>query len=846
MDQTELRQWEQRCIQEEPPECTAACPIHVDVRTLIGHLREGRWNLGWQTLTRVMPLAGILGRICDAPCQRRCKRAQAGGAIAIGALERACVNLADGGYRLMPLPAKSKKIAVLGSGLSSLTAAWDLSRKGYPVTLFEAGPQPGAGLWAVHSSILTFDILRAELAWLEKWGVRFETDHPLHSRTFLSQTIENFQAVYIGLDAVASPEWELARTDDGWVRADHATFATSHPQVFAGGASRSVILQAAQGRWAATTIDRVLQKVSLTAGRDKEGPYATRLFTRLDGVASQPTVAMADPMSGYTADEARTEAGRCLQCECLECVKVCPYLAAFGAYPRKYVREIYNNESIVMGTRTANRLINSCSLCGLCETVCPEDFAMQEICLATRRSMVDKEKMPPSAHEFALEDMAFSQSDAFLLARHAPGLDRSSHLFFPGCQLCASAPDQVAALYDYLRTRLGTVGLMLGCCGAPAFWSGRQAQSEEILGHWQAQWEVLGRPRLLLGCSTCHQMFRERRPRVPIQSVWETLAEVGLPPSGGAVTAAALAVHDPCTTRTAPSIQAAARGLLTERGVVPMELALGRETTECCGFGGLMENANPELAREVTRRRSTLSDHDYLTYCAMCRDRLAAAGKRTLHLLDLIFPLAGEPDAAARPRPGWSLRRENRARLKSDLLERLWGESAPHKAAYGSIRLQMAAGVGELLEARRILTEDLQQAIAQAEASGRKFYHPVTGRFRAAARPRHVTFWVEYGSTPGGFEVFNAYCHRMAVTSGPAAQGADSVRAVDRNQWAEDLAWHCTMCRQPLSIGPVSAAYMNNSFTTEMPACPACGLVLVPEPLALGKMAEVEQILEDK
>ena len=61
-----------------------------------------------------------------------------------------------------------------------------------------------------------------------------------------------------------------------------------------------------------------------------------------------------------------------------------------------------------MGSRQANKLINSCSLCGLCEAVCPEDFAMQTLCLEARKDMVQKGKMPPSAHEFALLDMAFS------------------------------------------------------------------------------------------------------------------------------------------------------------------------------------------------------------------------------------------------------------------------------------------------------------------------------------------------------------------------------------------------------------------------------------------------------
>ena len=62
----------------------------------------------------------------------------------------------------------------------------------------------------------------------------------------------------------------------------------------------------------------------------------------------------------------------------------------------------------------------------------------------------------------------------------------------------------------------------------------------------------------------------------------------------------------------------------------------------------------------------------------------------------------------------------------------------------------------------------------------------------------------------------------------------------------EDLEWQCRKCRQKLGLGPVTVEYMGNQFTVELPRCPECGLVLIPEELALGKMAEVEQILEDK
>ena len=130
---------------------------------------------------------------------------------------------------------------------------------------------------------------------------------------------------------------------------------------------------------------------------------------------------------------------------------MCPYLEEYGSYPKSYVRQIYNNESIVMGMRKANRMINSCALCGLCAAVCPENLSMAEVCLDARQSMVLAGKMPPSTHDFALRDMAFSQSDAFAMARHQPGFATSQAAFLPGCQLSASAPGHVASCYEHLQ-----------------------------------------------------------------------------------------------------------------------------------------------------------------------------------------------------------------------------------------------------------------------------------------------------------------------------------------------------------------------------------------------------------
>jgi hypothetical protein len=61
-----------------------------------------------------------------------------------------------------------------------------------------------------------------------------------------------------------------------------------------------------------------------------------------------------------------------------------------------------------------------------------------------------------------------------------------------------------------------------------------------------------------------------------------------------------------------------------------------------------------------------------------------------------------------------------------------------------------------------------------------------------------------------------------------------------------DATWLCANCNIPLESGKVDVAYLDNAFPVDLLKCPNCGLVLIPEALALGKMVEVEKQLEDK
>ena len=514
-----------------------------------------------------------------------------------------------------------------------------------------------------------------------------------------------------------------------------------------------------------TSIDRFVQNVSLTAAREGEGPRETRLYTNIENIVAEPVVPKADVEGRYTDEEAIKEARRCIQCECMECVKNCLYLERFRGYPKRYIREIYNNEAILMGSHgQTNRLINSCSLCGLCGVVCPNDISMVDVCLEGRRKLVARGKMPPSAHDFVLQDMFFNNSDRFALTRHEPGMEKSQFFFFPGCQLSGSSPEQVESVYEYLRQRLsGGVGLMLRCCNAPAFWAGQEALFRDEIEVLRKEWETAGMPRLIFACPTCYKMFKEHLPGVEITSLCELLDEIGLSPTHQPSKHMVMAIHDPCTSRSEEGMQKSVRRLLQQLGYTMEDVALSGLKTECCGYGGLMSSANQALARDVARKRAHEVVSDWVTYCAMCRDALSTDDKRVAHILDLIFEGPENWSAARRKVPGFSERRENRARLKERILAKVFGEEAKQLEQFEQNVLHISSEVREHMEERRILVEDVQRVIDHAERTGERIYNKKTGHWVASFRPRTVTFWVEYTGTPEAYTVYNSYSHRMEI-----------------------------------------------------------------------------------
>lgn len=755
MDLEKLLSIQEKCMNDNPPSCNTECPIHVDVKGLVREIGKGNFEEAYRILKKRMPLTNVLGLVCNHSCEIYCALNKEGKSVSIHELEKAAILYGkEAKIKKLPIPKVNKKIAIIGGGISGITCGSDLNQKGYDVVIFEKESQAGGSILKASEELLEPKQIQDEIDKLEDLGIEIKLNYEVREEN-LKDILEEYDALYIGTGV-----WNQE------LKIDEVTLQTQMEKVFVGGkiisGCESIIQSISTGRIAAISIDRFVQKKSLTALRGKEGAYKSILQVNIENNNVMPRV---EPENiNFTKEEAIKEALRCVQCECHKCVKACVHLQKEKLDPKAYIRAINQNERIILGDRYANKTINSCLECGLCGAVCPASINMADIIKETRQSMVSREKMPISAHDFALKDMEFTNSEYFELIKHEPGKKNSKYVFYPGCQLSASYSEEVIKIYNYLMEKLdGGVGLYLGCCGAPADWSGREEQFNNSIGKIYSNLNMMGNPIVITACSTCFNIFKKNIKDIEIKSLWEIFDKNGLPKDVKLGNGKVLAVHDACTTRGEKSIHESIRNIAKSLEYKIEEPNYTRETTKCCGFGGLVYFANKEFSKEVTEDRIKDSESDYLAYCAMCRDLFVLRGKKTYHILDLIYG-KGEDEISDMKVPTLSERRANRVNLKKKMLKDLWSEEMKINYEYEHLKVIIDEKLKYKMDDELILESDIKKVIGHAEKTSNSFFNPENGHILAWRRLVNVTFWVEYEKIDDVFKIKNVYCHRMNVT----------------------------------------------------------------------------------
>src|SRR6267154_5020742 len=196
-------------------DCQWACPAHTDVPEYIRLIAQGRFTDAYMVNRDSNVFPGILGRVCDRPCEPACRRGriEAQKPVAICRLKRVAADHRDdevaGLLPKIPTAKNGKRIACIGAGCASLTVANDLMPLGYQVTMFEQFGEPG-GLMRTNipSFRLPQTVLNEEIAMITGMGVELKLNSPVGS---LRQLLKDggFDAVFVGSGAPKGKELKL-------------------------------------------------------------------------------------------------------------------------------------------------------------------------------------------------------------------------------------------------------------------------------------------------------------------------------------------------------------------------------------------------------------------------------------------------------------------------------------------------------------------------------------------------------------------------------------------------------------------------------------------------------------
>ncbi len=203
------RQEALRCLECAKPTCTKDCPVGVKVKEFVQLIVAGDFLAAAAKIREDNVLPAVTGRVCpqEDHCEGGCLLCKKGESLGIGYLERFVADYEQKHFDVKNIVKASptgKKVAIVGSGPSGLTAAGDLIQKGHEVHVFEALHEIGGVLvYGIPEFRLPKTIIRQQVDFMRAMGVVFETDVVVGRTITIDELLEEegYDAVFIGTGA---------------------------------------------------------------------------------------------------------------------------------------------------------------------------------------------------------------------------------------------------------------------------------------------------------------------------------------------------------------------------------------------------------------------------------------------------------------------------------------------------------------------------------------------------------------------------------------------------------------------------------------------------------------------
>jgi NADPH-dependent glutamate synthase beta subunit-like oxidoreductase len=368
--------------------CQMGCPAHMNIPLMMRQIAAGDLADAIATVKRDIALPTVLGRICPAPCERVCRRKGHDDAVSVCLLKRyvADVDLErHESYVPEVRVPRGKQVAVVGAGPAGLAAAYYLRQAGFDCTVFDDHAEPGGMLrYAVAEEELPRDVLDREIGTLKNVGIEFRLQCRVGVAVSLRELQEQYDTVLLAtgqLEAGDAESLGIQVANDA-VKINMRTYETGVPGLFAGGdivrKRRLAVRAVADGKEAAESIGQYLTGAAVT------GPvrvFNSRMGAMQDGEmerflesASQERRREASgPTGRYSDQEARTEARRCLHCDCRkpDACLLRQYAQAYGAKQTRYKAE---RRPLVQHSQHPDIIYEpgKCIDCGICIQIAAE------------------------------------------------------------------------------------------------------------------------------------------------------------------------------------------------------------------------------------------------------------------------------------------------------------------------------------------------------------------------------------------------------------------------------------------------------------------------------------------
>jgi len=196
-----------RCLECKNQPCVSGCPVMVQIPQFIKLIKNGQFIEGYNKIVETNALPAICGRVCpqEEQCEAKCVRGIKGEPVGIGRLERFVADYAlkHMEFKNADIKTNGVKIAIVGSGPSSLACAGDLAKMGYEVAIFEAFHTPGGVLkYGIPEFRLPKALVGTEIEGLRRLGVKIMTNMVIGKVLTLDDLKEmGFEAIFIGSGA---------------------------------------------------------------------------------------------------------------------------------------------------------------------------------------------------------------------------------------------------------------------------------------------------------------------------------------------------------------------------------------------------------------------------------------------------------------------------------------------------------------------------------------------------------------------------------------------------------------------------------------------------------------------